>query len=227
MVPVWCGGNGLCKKAWLSLHILVMGDRVAEKMTLWQRSQEEAGSHARGRDGGMDKQMLLITQGCWGLDCVWAFVCTFCLCARVEVPHNCVHASLLVYPCVCTRCCECIPSACTREWIFQQPQSAWGTATYKRHLARRAKTTKVTLPLVMYSVLGHCSAGERNVPCVRVSFHGVPLSPFSCHWASAVSEVMKRCIWPWKLLHCHCHVIICILFKQYECVLFKRYVKVI
>ena len=43
-----------------------MGDREADKMTLWQCSQEEASSHARGRDGGTDKQMLFITQGWWG-----------------------------------------------------------------------------------------------------------------------------------------------------------------
>ena len=36
-------------------------------MTLWQCSQEDASSHARGRDGGVDKQMLFITQGWWGL----------------------------------------------------------------------------------------------------------------------------------------------------------------
>lgn len=35
-------------------------------MTLWQGSQEDANSHARGRDVGMDKQMLFITQGWWG-----------------------------------------------------------------------------------------------------------------------------------------------------------------
>lgn len=60
------GACGQKKKARLSLHILVMGDREADKMTLWQFSQEEASSHARGSDGGMDKQMLFITQGWWG-----------------------------------------------------------------------------------------------------------------------------------------------------------------
>lgn len=52
-----------------------MGDREADKMTLWQCSQEEASSHARGRDGGMDKQMLFITQGWWGFACACVGLC--------------------------------------------------------------------------------------------------------------------------------------------------------
>lgn len=58
--------RSLCKKAQLSLQILRMADREADKMALWQHSHKEASSHARGRDGGKDKQMLFITQGWWG-----------------------------------------------------------------------------------------------------------------------------------------------------------------
>lgn len=60
-----------------------MGDREADKMTLWQCCQEEASSHARGRDGGMDKQMLFITQGWWGFDCVWALLSIYPMCVIV------------------------------------------------------------------------------------------------------------------------------------------------
>lgn len=72
-----------------------MADREADKMTLWQCSQEEASSHARGRDGGTDKQMLFITQGWWG-STVWASVSIYmhvCVCSRsykVGLLHECV-----------------------------------------------------------------------------------------------------------------------------------------
>lgn len=71
------------KKSLIVTTHLVMGDGKADEMTLWQRSQEEASSHARGRDGGMDKQMLFITQGWWGGLCVGLRVYT-CPCVFEE-----------------------------------------------------------------------------------------------------------------------------------------------
>lgn len=173
-----------------------MADREADKMTLWQCSQEEASSHARGRDGGTDKQMLFITQGWWGFSVcgpVWVYMSVCLRSHKVEVVHECVWVSL--YVTVCLSACDnvCV-SVCMCKSVFQHPQSAWGRGTYKRHLARRAKTTKVTLPLVMYSVFSHCSWGKCDIcgvwTCVLESFDGWT---FLCLCLSATLKVMLRC----------------------------------
>lgn len=65
-----------------------MADREADKMTLWQRSQEEASSHARGRDRGKDKQMLFITHGWWGFNSVGALLARYWMSHKVEVLHG-------------------------------------------------------------------------------------------------------------------------------------------
>lgn len=130
-------GTGVCvqkKKHWLSLHISVMGDREADKMTLWQFSQEAASSLARGRDRGVDKQMLFITQGWWestvyGLVCLCMSMCVFWG-VQVEVWSMCrsvfgVHVIIL---------CVCLYSVVnmwhTELWGTHKPEKAAGRKSH-------------------------------------------------------------------------------------------------
>lgn len=159
--------RSLCKKAQLSLQILVRADREADKMTLWQRSHKEASSHARGRDGGKDKQMLSSPRGGGGsalhelswteTGCVtrWRwytglYECDYtCSCASASVRGQCtVYGSH--------------PSA--RKRVLEGGWE-WGAPT-KGIWQGEPKTTKVTLPLVMYSTYSHCL--QKCTVCVCV-----------------------------------------------------------
>lgn len=151
-----------------------MVDRKAGKMTLWQCSQEEASSRARGRDGGTDKQMLFITQGWWGWSvCGLVHLCV-CVCLRTYRVVISTRVFMSNFLCkiscnnvsVCNRACTLLSSVCA--CVHSSTLTVLeGEAPTKGICQGEPKTTKVTLPLVMYFVYRHCSGGKSKL-CVYV-----------------------------------------------------------
>lgn len=164
-------------------------------------------SSPRGGGGwlcvGLCEHILYVFACVWGVT-GWRWYMSVYELAHVQLRVR-VHASVCISDWVHAVLCVCLSVyVCMCKCVFQQPQSAWGRGTYKRHLARRAKTTKVTLPPVMYSVF--CSGGKCNMLCVNVCVrcHGgcVHVSTFLCLCVSATFKVvhikMKALVIPRK-----------------------------
>lgn len=97
-----------------------------------------------------------------------------CLCLRnhkVNCTHECVHSVCVIMHLSASSletCCLVYVHALVDACVLQHLQSARGGSTYKRHLPRRAKTTKVTLPPVMCAVYSLCSDAKYMIGCVQM-----------------------------------------------------------
>lgn len=87
-----------------------------------------------------------------------------------------------------SQCCVCVCVAV----CFRIHKVLEGEAPTKGIWQGEPKTTKVTLPLVMYAVYRHSSGGESNVLCADVSVF-IAGGSVCVFYASVHVELIKRC----------------------------------